>query len=343
MPVAPTTDPLALSPQASARPLWRTILTPRWTGLLALAVAIAAVMCVLGVWQLDVYHSKTAAATAKRAEGAPVALQSLFAIDSGLPSKAVGRRVTVTGTWGPAADQIYVSDRRYDNRDGFWVITPVLLDATSTPGASPGVFPSTPASPGTGVSAATAVTPGTGAASNSGGSGRPESVGAVMVVRGWVPTTSDPATKAPTGRVELTGAVAASEAQDSSGDAAKGRVLQSLRIPTIVHLVDYRIYDAFVVLASSTVAPPAPGSTPSSSPASTPSTSTASSTAPIIVPAPSPPTDHAGLRNVAYAFQWWIFAAFTLWMWGRMVLDAHRSADPDQPESGLEPSGTVSA
>jgi cytochrome oxidase assembly protein ShyY1 len=277
----------------------------------------------------------------------------LFSIESGLPSKAVGRRVTVTGTWGPASDQIYVSDRRYDNRDGFWVITPVLLDATSTPGASPGAAtsPSTPASPGNGVSPGvspstavspgTAASPGTGAASDSGGSGRPESAGAVMVVRGWVPTTSDPATKAPTGRVELTGAVAASEAQDSSGDAAKGRVLQSLRIPTIVHLVDYRVYDAFVVLASSTVAPPAPGSTPSGSPASTPSTSTA--TAPIIVPAPSPPTDHAGLRNVAYAFQWWIFAAFTLWMWGRMVLDAHRSADPDQPESGLEPSGTVSA
>jgi cytochrome oxidase assembly protein ShyY1 len=342
MPVAPTTDPLALSPQASPRPLWRTILTPRWTGLLALAVAIAAVMCVLGVWQLDVYQSKTAAATAKRAAGAPVALQSLFSIDSGLPSKAVGRRVTVTGTWGPAADQIYVSDRRYDNRDGFWVITPVLLDETSTPGSSPGAATS-PSTPGNGVSAGTAVSPGTGASSDSGGSGRAESAGAVMVVRGWVPTTSDPATKAPTGRVELTGAVAASEAQDSSGDAAKGRVLQSLRIPTIVHLVDYRVYDAFVVLASSAVAPPAPGSTPSGSPASTPSPSAASSTAPIIVPAPSPPTDHAGLRNVAYAFQWWIFAAFTLWMWGRMVLDAHRSADPDQPESGLEPSGTVSA
>jgi cytochrome oxidase assembly protein ShyY1 len=264
---------------------------PRWSGLLALAVAIAAVMSVLGVWQLDVYRSKTAAATAKRADAAPVALQSLFPIDAGLPSKAVGRRVTVTGSWGPAADQIYVSGRLYDNRNGFWVITPVLLDSTGTPSSS---------------------------------------TGAVMVVRGWVPTTTDPATKAPTGRVDLTGAVVASEAQDASADAAKGRVLQSLRIPTIVHLVDYRVYDAFVVLASSTPA--------------------VASTAPTIVPPPGPPTEQAGLRNVAYAFQWWIFAAFTLWMWGRMVLDAHRTDDreqvtddPDRPENGLEPSGTVSA
>jgi cytochrome oxidase assembly protein ShyY1 len=267
------------------------MLMPRWSGLLALAVAIAAVMCVLGVWQLGVYQSKTAAATAKRADAAPVALQSLFPIDAGLPSKAVGRRVTIAGTWGPAADQIYVSDRAYESRNGFWVITPVLLDSTGTSSSS---------------------------------------AGAVMVVRGWVPTTTDPATKAPTGRVDLTGAIVASEAQDSSADAAKGRVLQSLRIPTIVHLVDYRVYDAFVVLASSTPA--------------------VASAAPTIVPPPGPPTEQAGLRNVAYAFQWWIFAAFTLWMWGRMVLDAHRGADreqvtddPDRPENGLEPSGTVSA
>lgn len=280
MPVAPTTSPVAESP--SARPLWRTVLTPRWTGLLLLALAIAAVMSVLGVWQLDVYQSKTAAATAKRAEGAPVPLHTLFTIDEGLPAKAVGRQVTVAGEWGPAADQLFITDRRLGDRDGFWVVTPVVLDATgSADGAK----------------------------------------GAVMVVRGWVPSVSDPAATAPSGRVELAGAIAQSEAQDASGDAAKGRTLQSLRIPTIVHLVDYRIYDAFVVLSATSVGAPA-------------------GNAPAIVPAPAPPTDHAGLRNVAYAFQWWIFAAFTLWMWGRMVLDAHRS---DQLEADLESSGTVSA
>jgi surfeit locus 1 family protein len=138
---------------------------------------------------------------------------------------------------------------------------------------------------------------------------------------------------APTGPVRLTGTVIASESEDSSGDAAKGRVLSSLRIPTIVHLVDYRLYDAFVVQASvdSGVVP---------------------SPAPALVQPPPPPTDHAGLRNIAYAFQWWIFAAFTLWMWARMVLDAHRSVDkpdPDDPDPAdqagerVEPSGTVSA
>ena len=267
------------------RSLWRTVLTPRWSGLLLLALAIAAVMSVMGVWQLDVYQSKTASATAKRADAEPVALQSLFSIDEGLPAKAVSRRVTVTGTWGPAADQVFISDRRQGSADGFWVVSPVMLD----------------------------------------GSG----AGAVMVVRGWVPTMSDPAATAPSGPVQLSGAVVSSEAEDSSDDAAKGRVLSSLRIPTIVHLVDYRLYDGFVIQSSvdSGVVP---------------------SPAPAVVQPPLPPTDHAGLRNIAYAFQWWVFAAFTLWMWARMVLDAHRSTDggdeaDDQAVEPVEPSGTVSA
>ncbi|MFI5691482.1 SURF1 family protein [Kribbella sp. NPDC051586] len=277
-------------PDSGGRPFWRTVLTPRWLALLLLALAIAAGMSVMGVWQLGVYHSKTAAATAHRAEVAPVALQSLFSIDEGLPAKAVSRRVTVDGTWGPAADQLFIADRVQDSRDGLWVVSPVKLSSTD----------------------------------------------AVMVVRGWVPSVSDPAAKAPTGPVQLTGTVIASEAEDSSDDAAKGRVLSSLRIPTIVHLVDYRVYDAFVVQESVSGGMPSP--------------------APAVVQPPPPPTDHAGLRNIAYAFQWWIFAAFTLWMWGRMVFDAHRSdgePDPDddassggpsdRAEERVEPSGTVSA
>jgi surfeit locus 1 family protein len=277
----------------SERPLWRTVLTPRWSGLLLLALVIAGVMSVMGVWQLGVYRSKTEAATAKRVDEAPVALQSLFSIDDGLPSKAVGRRVTVDGTWGPPADQVFVADRLQDSQNGFWVVTPVEVDD-----------------------------------------------GAVMVVRGWVPSVSDPAAQTPSGPVRLRGVVASSEAEDSSGDAAKGRVLSSLRIPTIVHLVNYRLYDGFVFQSSIEAgAVPSPG--------------------PAVVPPPPPPVDHAGLRNVAYAFQWWVFAAFTLWMWAKMVLDAHRGKDeesatdedesgrgedgPDRGGSPVEPSGTVSA
>lgn len=275
-PVSPPQEPSSAPARTADRAPWRTALTPHWLALLALALVAAAVMSVLGVWQLDVYRSKTAAATARHAAAAPVELQTLFPADAGLPSKAVGRRVTVTGTWGPAADQILVSRRQNENRDGLWVVTPLLLNPTDGTGKAPS---------------------------------------AVMVIRGWVPSIDAPAARPPAGRVRIVGAVAASEAEDSSAAAAKGRVLPSLRIPTMVHMVKYQLYDAFVVLASAD--PPV-------------------ADAPEIVPAPSPPTDHAGLRNVAYAVQWWVFAAFTLFMWGRMVLDAHRSDDE-------ESRGTVSS
>jgi surfeit locus 1 family protein len=275
-PVSPPKEPSSAPARTSDRALWRTVLTPHWLALLVLALAAAAVMSVLGVWQLDVYRSKTAAATARHAADPPVALQTLFPADAGLPSKAVGRRVTVTGTWGPAADQILISGRQNGDRDGLWVVTPLLLDPAD-------------------------------------GTGNPSS--AVMVIRGWVPSIDAPAARPPAGRVRIVGAVAASEAEDSSAAATKGRVLPSLRIPTMVHMVKYQLYDAFVVLASAD--PPV-------------------ADAPVIVPAPRSPTDHAGLRNVAYAVQWWVFAAFTLFMWGRMALDAHRSDDE-------EPRGTVSS
>jgi len=275
------------------RPVWRTALTPRWLGLLALALAVAGVMSVLGVWQYDVYRSKTASATAGRAIAPPVPLGSLFAIDAGLPEKAVGRRVSVVGTWGPAADQMFVSDRQLDGRDGFWVVTPLLLDGSLEDESSSSV------------------------------DGSP---GAILVIRGWVASTSDPAARPPAGRAEVIGSVMSSEAQDSSAAAVEGRVLPSLRIPTMVDLVDYRLHDAFVMQASSVPA---------------------SAGGPVVVEPPAPPTDHAGLRNVAYAVQWWIFAAFTLFMWWRMVSDAHRdrseSADPEaHTTTRSEPSGTVS-
>jgi surfeit locus 1 family protein len=250
--------------------LVRTALRPRWIGLLLVALAIGGVMTTLGVWQLDVYQSKTADATARRAEQPPVAFESLVQLDAGLSGRAVGRRVDVTGSWAPAADQLFVSGRQHDGRDGYWVVAPVLLDG--------------------------------------GGA-------AVLVVRGWVPSPSAPAAAAPRGPVTVHGTVLASESGSPDDAPPSGRVVPALRIPGLVGLVDYRLYDAFVLLSSSE--PAVAGG-------------------PAVVPPPAPPTDHAGIRNVAYAVQWWIFAAFTLFMWWRMVRDAQR-------DRAQEPESTVSA
>lgn len=243
---------------------------PRWLGLLLVALAVAGVMTALGGWQLDVYRSKTAEATARRAEQPPVSFQSLVPLDAGLSGRTVGRHVDVTGEWAPAADQLFVSGRQQGGRDGYWVVTPVLLGG--------------------------------------------DEPAAVLVVRGWVTGPDDPAAAAPAGPVAVRGTVLASES-GGQDDRPDGRVARSLRIPSLVGMVDYRLYDAFVLLAS---AEPAVSGGPE-----------------LVVP-PAPPTDHAGVRNVAYAVQWWIFAAFTLFMWWRMVRDAHRDRD-------REPESTVSA
>src|SRR5438445_11465594 len=115
---------------AGPRPIWRTAVQPRWLGLVARALAIAAVMTAMGVWQLGGYKSKTATATAERAAAPPVPLQSLFSLDEGLPAKAVGRQVTISGTWGPTADQVFVANRLQDGRQGFWVVSPLKLSGT---------------------------------------------------------------------------------------------------------------------------------------------------------------------------------------------------------------------
>ena len=45
-------------------------------------------------------------------------------------------------------------------------------------------------------------------------------------------------------------------------------------------------------------------------------------------------------RNAAYAVQWWVFAAFALWLWVRMVReDARRGQEGEAPEEVAAASG----
>jgi len=54
-----------------------------------------------------------------------------------------------------------------------------------------------------------------------------------------------------------------------------------------------------------------------------------------VVPPPLPePSTWAGLRNLMYALQWWVFAAFVAFMWWRIVV---RRDDEREDEPGDEP------
>lgn len=54
-------------------------------------------------------------------------------------------------------------------------------------------------------------------------------------------------------------------------------------------------------------------------------------------------SDRSGLalQNLSYAVQWWIFAAFGLWLWFRLVRDDHRGMlhgpPPDVPDAPQDP------
>ncbi len=124
---------------------------------------------------------------------------------------------------------------------------------------------------------------------------------AVLVVRGAVdgdtPAPLLPLT--PSGRVDVTGVVQASEPFDT--DVGPGRQIEALNVAVLVSEVPYDLYSGYVVRTAQD--PPDPDESTAVSPT---------------LPDPS---WQAGVRNLVYAVQWWVFAAFTAFMWWRVARD----------------------
>jgi cytochrome oxidase assembly protein ShyY1 len=131
----------------------------------------------------------------------------------------------------------------------------------------------------------------------------------VPVVRGWVPKAGDPAAdpKAlPADGVEVTGVLQPSEivADLNPGDASgvpTGQVALAAA-PLLVQHWPYPLVTGYVVQTAAS-----PGG----------------STAPALVP-PSTGEGGLALQNLSYAFQWWLFSAFGIFFWWRVVRDDHR-------------------
>jgi cytochrome oxidase assembly protein ShyY1 len=124
----------------------------------------------------------------------------------------------------------------------------------------------------------------------------------VPVVRGWLPGTADPAKApaAPAGRVEVTGALQASENSGTKGVHAQGGLpagqLGVIGAASLVNLVQDPLYDAWL-----TVQTPSDGMTP--------------------VPAQAPSNtglDLKAFQNLGYTGEWFVFIAFVLFMWFRL-------------------------
>jgi cytochrome oxidase assembly protein ShyY1 len=134
------------------------------------------------------------------------------------------------------------------------------------------------------------------------------------VVRGWV---ADPAAAAdlltvPAGPVALTGYLQVSE---GSGSGAAGGRTDAISSAELVNSWAGPIYSGYLVLVQAQPAQPAGIATL------------------------GPPTPGGGgsswnIQNLAYTAQWWIFGAFALFLWVRLVRDEAAGDPADSGEDG---------
>ncbi|MFD9440052.1 SURF1 family protein [Streptomyces sp. NPDC060006] len=126
---------------------------------------------------------------------------------------------------------------------------------------------------------------------------------ALPVVRGWLPGVADAAKApaAPAGEVTVTGALQASETPGSNGVPAAGGLpagqTGAISSASLVNLVPYEVYDAWITLAEADAGMKA-------------------------VPATAPSDtglDLKAFQNLGYTGEWFVFAGFVVFMWFRLM------------------------
>ncbi|HEY1133135.1 MAG TPA: SURF1 family protein [Nocardioides sp.] len=127
------------------------------------------------------------------------------------------------------------------------------------------------------------------------------------VVRGW---TSEPDAVGPAiGTVSGAGWLQPGEGTGAVDDEPDDRVLPQLRLADVVRLLDADIYQGYLVLDID-------GET--GVPVSNAAAEGLSAVTPEQVPEVAPNTS---LRNLLYAIEWWVFAAFAAFVWWRFARD----------------------
>ena len=155
--------------------------------------------------------------------------------------------------------------------------------------------------------------------------------GVVPVVRGWVPARAA-APAPPGGRVTVRGVLQRSETEADAttvvpqdGEVGYVATVTLLAAPEYAAYDPDRLYDGFVVLRSTRPA--------------------LAADAPAPVAADRRGDDGSGQvgrwRNLAYAVQWWLFAAAAVFFWAVVLRRAAQEAQgsPDRPDQPAQPPG----
>jgi len=151
-----------------------------------------------------------------------------------------------------------------------------------------------------------------------------DSAPAVPVVRGWVPADADLAAlpAPPPGEVDVRGWLQPPEGSGQVDDDPRDDIVAELRIADLVQRVDQDLYGAYVV-AEDPLA-----------------TDTAAGVAAATLDQLPRASRFTGLRNILYAIEWWVFAAFAAFLWWRYVRDA--TSEPEAEEAAAaEAEGAV--
>jgi surfeit locus 1 family protein len=120
---------------------------------------------------------------------------------------------------------------------------------------------------------------------------------AVLVVRGWAPEP-EPALLAASGSTDLVGWLQAPEGSLVVDDDPTDDVFPEIRVADAIQRVDVDLYSAYLVAQD-----PPPGLQQAELEA---------------LPSPS---SFTGIRNLLYAFEWWVFGAFAAFIWWRWRRD----------------------
>jgi len=137
-----------------------------------------------------------------------------------------------------------------------------------------------------------------------------DSGSAILVVRGLLTGADSPSQDSgqalpppPTGQVRVVGSLQPSDPRGNDTNLTDNRV-PTLSTAQLISQVSHDLYSGYVVLHDQ--------SPPSPLPRATPPHADASFT--------------AGLRNLMYALQWWLFAGFVIFLWWRMVREESQVA-----------------
>jgi surfeit locus 1 family protein len=128
----------------------------------------------------------------------------------------------------------------------------------------------------------------------------------IPVVRGWV---ADPggAPAAPQGRAALVGLLQPPEDTGVPDDNVHDDILPELSITDLLDRTHRDLYGGYVIATDRSI--------PGGAPAAAGTTGLAVASADHLPGADA----SSGLRNILYAFQWWVFGAFAIFMWWRWL------------------------